>query len=81
MFESGSESTLISKEASDFSGLTGVSDDIKMLTADGRSTNLCIKLVDFKVSSFSREATYDISDVLVMNEFPSIGSIFLAFPI
>ena len=50
-----------------------------MLTADGRSTNLCTQLVDLKVSSLSREATYDISDVLVMNELPSIGSNFPCF--
>ena len=73
MFDSGSESTLISKEASDFLGLTGVSVYIKMLTADGRSTNLWTKLVDFKVSPLSREATFVISDVLVMDELPSIG--------
>ena len=50
-----------------------------MLTADGRSTNLCTKLVDLKVSSLSREATYDICDVLVMNELPSLRSNFPCF--
>ena len=76
MFDSGRGFSLISTEASNFLGLNGVAVNIQMLTAGGCSTNLRTKLVDLKVSFLSREATYDIFLVLVMNEFPLIGLLF-----
>ena len=49
MFDNGSEESLISKDLVDFLGLKGDPINVKMLTADGRSSNICTAQVDFKI--------------------------------
>ena len=75
MFDNGSEESLISKYLVDFLGLKGDPINVKMLTADGRSSNICTAQVDFKIGPLSRNATYDISGALTMETLPSIDSI------
>ena len=76
MFGNGSEESLISKDLVDFLGLKGDPINVKMLTADGRSSNICTAQVDFKIGTLSRNATYDISGALTMETLPSIDSNF-----
>ena len=74
MFDSGSEELLLSQEVAHFLGLKGTATDFLMMTADGKQSPILSSIIDLKLSPLSRSVTYDITDVLVMESLPLIGS-------